>query len=29
LSITNHHGAPKACAPIHNLITYRHILFLD
>jgi hypothetical protein len=29
LSVTNHCGASEAYAPIHNLITYCQILFLD
>jgi hypothetical protein len=29
LSVTNGCGASQAYAPIHNLITYGHILFLD
>jgi hypothetical protein len=29
LSITNRYGASEAYVPVHNLITYRQILFLD
>jgi hypothetical protein len=29
LSVTNHCGASEAYAPVHNLITYHHILSLD